>query len=1360
MKKRIISMIVAIVMVVGLVPSLAIAASAADGTTWDGSSAATSYESGKGTESEPYIIKTAAQLIYFRNQVNVGVKYNGQYFLLDADLDMNSQVFGDPIGKASAFFNGHFDGGNHKISNLKIGNTNGYSSLFGNVGYNGEQSVIKNLTLVNVNVNRTSSNYGAAAIVGNPRYLRLENCTVESGTIQCSGYTTGGLISTVNTNETFGLTVINCVNKATVTSTSADSNGTGGIIGQGCDNAQIIGCINYGNVTGKSVVAGIIGNAGASTVEKCANFGNIASSGHIGTKPSKAAGVLATNRDVVIKIENCYNAGNISSDGTTQSGALNAGGAGGIAVFNSSSNVQKTVANCYSVGNVTGNYSYPIALRSTSIENSYYLNAATKTNSAATQKTEEEFSNGTVLALLQAASDGSSIWVQSTDEKGYPTLNYTIEKATITADDFTMTNTVVTYCDSGAGVTVTAKDHIVGMGEITVKYYDANGELVIPVNAGAYTVKIDVAEGTNYNAATDVELGAFTISPKSLSEGDVSLSFETTTYNGSEQKPEITIDGLEENVDFTVVYGDSINAGTVSVTVAGIGNYTDTVEKSFTIEKATPNVSLTAPIDKVIGGSSIELNPASDASEVNRFEIVEGEGYSVNGNVITIDDGVVAGTTLTVKYRSAATENYDSVEGEITLTVGVPTVDTSALESAIDELEGSIDELEARLDDLNATYATDEELKAELDAIKTVINGISADVDNLKNNIFEEEIDLLKKALVKIMADVDEIESTYATKAELEEAVARLDELTKNGGTIDQINTEIARINKSLTALDGANRLDVAEAAIRELRASIEALASLETDIEYNSEGIRALDAEISELKTALETMKSIDHTLVNTVSALEEALDSLISRVNAAEKEITALKEALSSQYAQLSALIGANTGDIEAINEALEKINETITALATKTDVEAEIGALTVLIDALADRVKNTETDIAATLSDVSALQRTLRALSESVAAQNAALSRSISGLSEGLTALESRVAQTEADIAKLNDDLRKAIEELNTAIENGDKDLDDKIIKLSKALDDAVAALEQADINNKAQLLSIIDKAKTALGDAIDAVQKNLDDAKAELEKALADGDKALDDKIVALTEAMEAAQATLTEAIAAVQKNLNDVKAELENNMADGDKALDDKIVALGELMALAEEALINNLSDAQAALTEAIAAVQKNLDDAKAELEKALADGDKALDDKIIALDEALEAAKKTLNEDLSDAQTTLDAAIAAVQKNLDDAKAELEKALADGDKALDDKITALDEALGAAKKVLGEDLGDAEAVLDAAIAKVQKSLDDARAELDAKDGQLNTMVIVAIVLAGLGLGGNVALLTWIVVDKRKKASVK
>ena len=77
------------------------------------------------------------------------------------------------------------------------------------------------------------------------------------------------------------------------------------------------------------------------------------------------------------------------------------------------------------------------------------------------------------------------------------------------------------------------------------------------------------------------------------------------TYNGKEQKPSVTVQRympadesdytskgyLTEGTDYTVTYKDNVNAGTATVTITGIGCYTDSVVRTFTIAKAAPEQS-------------------------------------------------------------------------------------------------------------------------------------------------------------------------------------------------------------------------------------------------------------------------------------------------------------------------------------------------------------------------------------------------------------------------------------------------------------------------------------------------------------------------------------------------------------------------------------------------------------------------------------------------------------------------------------------------------------------------------------------------------------------------------------------------
>ena len=64
---------------------------------------------------------------------------------------------------------------------------------------------------------------------------------------------------------------------------------------------------------------------------------------------------------------------------------------------------------------------------------------------------------------------------------------------------------------------------------------------------------------------------------------DVVLSYTSAEYTGSALKPEVTIPGLQEGVDYTVAYQNNVNPGEATVVITGIGSYEGSITKTFTI---------------------------------------------------------------------------------------------------------------------------------------------------------------------------------------------------------------------------------------------------------------------------------------------------------------------------------------------------------------------------------------------------------------------------------------------------------------------------------------------------------------------------------------------------------------------------------------------------------------------------------------------------------------------------------------------------------------------------------------------------------------------------------------------------------
>ena len=121
------------------------------------------------------------------------------------------------------------------------------------------------------------------------------------------------------------------------------------------------------------------------------------------------------------------------------------------------------------------------------------------------------------------------------------------------------------------------------------------------------------------------------------------------------------------------------------------------------------------------------------------------------------------------------------------------------------------------------------------------------------------------------------------------------------------------------------------------------------------------------------------------------------------------------------------------------------------------------------------------------------------------------------------------------------------------------------------------------------------------------------------------------------------------------------------------------------------------------------------------------------------------------------AEATLQTAIDKVAADLEQAKLDVNAAILAGDADLAQKIAELQKAMDAATAVsnaadnaLKAELADAVATMHAAIAQLQ-------VEIDNTQNKWNTLAIIAITLASVGVAGGAGLLIFVIVDKRKLA---
>ena len=168
---------------------------------------------------------------------------------------------------------------------------------------------------------------------------------------------------------------------------------------------------------------------------------------------------------------------------------------------------------------------------------------------------------------------------------------------------FMVNNAEVTTAQEGVVVTVVVTpDDNWSTKTVTAQAYAEWGDAQAPQHRAGVTILDDLTVSSTDNVnewtftmpATKVQVNAEY--RKMLTHPTISIEdIASVTYTGSAKKPNVTVkDGdytLVEGKDYTVTYSNNTNAGTATVTVTGKGNYTGSVSKNFTINKASRDVT-------------------------------------------------------------------------------------------------------------------------------------------------------------------------------------------------------------------------------------------------------------------------------------------------------------------------------------------------------------------------------------------------------------------------------------------------------------------------------------------------------------------------------------------------------------------------------------------------------------------------------------------------------------------------------------------------------------------------------------------------------------------------------------------------
>ena len=461
---------------------------------------------GNGSEAEPFVLKTADHLAWFRDYVNKShpsacAKIADDVKIIDMSTvchrgDAEKQVAElswTPIGNSSGNkYQGTFDGNGKTIKNLYINATSDYTGFFGFASKS-----IKNITFDNAKVTSTGGNtgilVGAAGSYIIEKIKTLANCSVEGDK------TVGGIAGSVLGN------ISNCENHAVV----KGAMDVGGVVGSfdGISNS-ITSCANYGAVTGtKYVTGGMVGRFASGSIQNSANYGDITGSAYVGSLIGDASNCY---------LNNVLSTGNVTADKSTGLFVGQIQGtsctASGILAYNSSAKL--TINKTEQTGE---------AVKAIGEGSLTYLEGKNE-NDVIKAFTAEQLKSGEVAYLLNGSkSEGKLAWYQKlsdTDADAYPVLTaaegntvyfaaydycYKDDKFTKYGNDPTLKST--TYHDDIEGVEFDADKHIYQKGcrneSCTLHKYvaDADGtlEATEATDGKFYVEELNLTDATTIN---------------------------------------------------------------------------------------------------------------------------------------------------------------------------------------------------------------------------------------------------------------------------------------------------------------------------------------------------------------------------------------------------------------------------------------------------------------------------------------------------------------------------------------------------------------------------------------------------------------------------------------------------------------------------------------------------------------------------------------------------------------------------------------------------------------------------------------------------------------------------------------------
>ena len=251
----------------------------------------------------------------------------------------------------------------------------------------------------------------------------------------------------------------------------------------------------------------------------------------------------------------------------------------------------------------------------------------------------------------------------------------------VTPKEYTVTTESATKTYSGTALTAGGKVEGIVSGE-TVEFTTTGSQTEVGASKNTYELVWKSAKATNYTLVKE-SIGTLTVKAKSIVPDGPDTPDEKKTgitvsepsdskYDGKEHKEVLTVTDtktgkeLVAGTDYSVTYSsDLVNAGTVKVTVAGLGNYTGSFTKTYEITKRS--VTLTsATASKTYDGQAL----TSTSITVSGDGFVEGEGasYEVTGSQTEVGNSANSFEYKLNEKTLASNYNITKVVGTLTIT--------------------------------------------------------------------------------------------------------------------------------------------------------------------------------------------------------------------------------------------------------------------------------------------------------------------------------------------------------------------------------------------------------------------------------------------------------------------------------------------------------------------------------------------------------------------------------------------------------------------------------------------------------------------------------------------------------------------